>query len=96
MADGIAHYFNNLLYMIVGNTELALEDVPKWNPAYTSLEEIKSASLRAAVIVKKLLNFSHNTDQKMIPIEAVTVIKESLRFLRPTLPITVEINEHLP
>ncbi|MDX2444307.1 MAG: response regulator [Bacteroidales bacterium] len=96
LAGGIAHDFNNLLYMIGGNTELALEDVPKWNPAYTCLEEIKSASLRAAVIVKQLLNFSQNTDQKMMPIEAVTVIKESLTFLRSTLPTTVEINEYLP
>jgi len=93
LTGGIAHDFNNLLYMIVGNTELALEDIPKWNPAYTNLEEIKSASLRAADIVKQLLNFSRKTDQKMIPIDAVTVIKDSLKFLRSTIPSTVKIHE---
>lgn len=96
LAGGIAHDFNNLLYMIVGNTELALEDIPKWNPAYTNLEEIKSASLRAAGIVKQLLNFSRKTDQERIPIEAVAVIKDSLKFLRSTIPTTVEIHQHLP
>lgn len=96
LAGGIAHDFNNLLYMIVGNTELALEDIPKWNPAYANLEEIKSASLRAAGIVKQLLNFSRKTDQKMIPIKAVTVIKDSLKLLRSTIPSTVEIYHHLP
>jgi len=96
LTGGIAHDFNNLLYMIVGNTELALEDIPKWNPAYTSLEEIKSASLRAAGIVKQLLNFSRKTDEKLIPIDAVTVIKDSLKLLRSTIPTTVEINEHIP
>ena len=93
LTGGIAHDFNNLLYMIVGNTELALEDIPKWNPAYTNLEEIKSASLRAAGIVKHLLNFSRKTDQKMIPIDVVTVIKDSLKFLRSTIPSTVKIHE---
>ena len=96
LAGGIAHDFNNLLYMIVGNTELALEDIPKWSPAYTNLEEIKSASLRASGIVKQLLNFSRKTDQKLIPIDAVTVIKDSLKFLRSTIPSTVKIHEQFP
>ena len=96
LTGGIAHDFNSLLYMIVGNTELALEDIPKWNPAYTSLEEIKSASLRAAGIVKQLLNFSRKTDEKLIPIDAVTVIKDSLKLLRSTIPTTIEIHEHIP
>jgi len=82
--------------MIVGNTELALEDIPKWNPAYTNLEEIKSASIRAAGIVKQLLNFSRKTDEKLIPIDAVTVIKDSLKFLRSTIPSTVKIHEQFP
>lgn len=96
LAGGIAHDFNNLLYMISGNAELALEDTPKWNPVHTNLEEIKSASLRAAGIVKQLLNFSRKTDTGLKPIGAVTVIKESLKFLRSTIPTTIEIRKHLP
>ena len=96
MAGGVAHDFNNLLYMIVGNTELALEDIPEENPVYSNLEEIKSASLRAAGIVKQLLNFSRKTDQNLKPIGAVTIIKDALRFLRSTIPSTVELKLNLP
>jgi len=96
LAGGIAHDFNNLLYMISGNAELALEDIPKWNPVHTNLEEIKSASLRAAGIVKQLLSFSQKTDQELNPIGAVTVIKDTLKFLRSTIPTTIEIRKHLP
>ena len=96
LSGGIAHDFNNILYMIVGNSELALEYIPKSNPAYNNLEEIKSASLKAAGIVKQLLNFSRKTDEKLMPIDAVTVIKDSLKFLRSTIPTTVEIHEHMP
>lgn len=96
LAGGIAHDFNNLLYMISGNAELALEDIPKWNPVYRNLEEIKSASLRAAGIVKQLLNFSRKTDRSLKQIGAVAVIKESLKFLRTTIPTTIEIRKYLP
>jgi len=96
LTGGIAHDFNNLLYMISGNAELALEDTPKWTPVHTNLEEIKSASLRAAGIVKQLLNFSRKTDQKLEPLGAVAVIRDALKFLRSTIPTTIDIQRHLP
>jgi len=96
MAGGIAHDFNNLLYMIIGNTELALEDTPKWNPVHESLQEIKESSLRAAGVVKQLLNFSRKMDNNIEPIGAVTVIKDALKFLRSTIPSTIEFKLNLP
>ena len=96
IAGGVAHDFNNLLYTIVGNTELALEDTPKWNPVHESLEEIKFASLKAAGIVKQLLNFSRKTDQTLKPIGVVTVIKDALKFLRSTIPSNITIKKQLP
>jgi PAS domain S-box-containing protein len=96
LTGGIAHDFNNLLYMISGNTELALEDIPNWNPVHQNLQAIKTASLKAAGIVKQLLHFSRKTDQKLKPIGAVTVIKDSLKFLRSTIPSTIEIKTQLP
>ena len=91
LAGGIAHDFNNIMAIILGNTELALDDVPKWNSAYSSLEEIKKASLRAKNIVKQLLSFSRKTDQEMQPIQIVSVIKDALKFLRSTIPTTIDI-----
>ncbi|MCP4749563.1 MAG: PAS domain S-box protein, partial [Proteobacteria bacterium] len=34
MAGGIAHEFNNILGIIVGNTELAMGGVPEWNTSH--------------------------------------------------------------
>ncbi len=96
MAGGIAHDFNNILYMILGNTELALEQTQDWNPVHENLERIRSAGIRAAGIVKKLLNFSHKSDQELKSIEAVAVIQDALCFLRSTIPTTIEIRKHLP
>jgi len=47
LAGGIAHDFNNILAVILGNAELAIDDVPKGNLAAECLEEIRLASIRA-------------------------------------------------
>jgi len=93
LTGGIAHDFNNILQMIFGNAELALQDIPKKNPARTYLQTIKSASLRATSIVRQLLNFTVKTDQKLEPISAVKAIQNALNFLRSTIPASIEIRE---
>jgi PAS domain S-box-containing protein len=94
LAGGIAHDFNNILGIMVGNAELALDDVPPWNPGYQNLQEIKTAGLRAAHIVKQLLSFSRKSEQKLKPVEIKAIIKDSLNLLRATMPATVEIREN--
>ncbi len=95
LAGGIAHDFNNILGIIIGNTELALDDVPKYNSAHSNLEEIKKASLRAKNIVKQLLSFSRKTDQKLQPIQIAIIIKDALKFLRSTIPSTINIHQDI-
>ncbi len=95
LAGGVAHDFNNLLYVIIGNAELALEDIPDWNPVYSSVEEIRDAGLKAAGIVKQLLNFSRKDTPEMRPIGSVTVIGEAIRFLRSTIPANIAIRADL-
>jgi PAS domain S-box-containing protein len=96
LAGGVAHDFNNILYMIIGNAELALEDIPEWHPLYTYLDRIKSASLKAAGIVKQLLSFSRKIEQELKPLDVVSTIEDSLDFLRATIPTTIEILRQLP
>jgi PAS domain S-box-containing protein len=95
LTGGIAHDFNNIMGIIVGNTELALEDVPESNRAYSNLEEIKTASRRAANILKQLLSFTRITDQKLQPIEIASVIKDAVKFLRSTIPSTIDIEQDI-
>jgi two-component system cell cycle sensor histidine kinase/response regulator CckA len=58
LAGGIAHDFNNLLTAILGFVELA-ETAPPGDPSHQAyLKHIKSASYRAADLVKQLLAFA--------------------------------------
>jgi PAS domain S-box-containing protein len=95
LTGGVAHDFNNIMGIILGNTELALEDVPKLNPAYSNLEEIKTASRRATNIVRQLLSFSRIVEKEMQPIEIGPIIKDGLKFLRSTIPTTIDIEQNI-
>lgn len=95
LAGGIAHDFNNILNIILGNTELAMDEIPKWHPAGFNLNEIQKASMRARGVVRQLLNFSRKSDLKQKPISLIPVIKDALRFLRATLPKNIEIRQNI-
>jgi PAS domain S-box-containing protein len=95
LAGGIAHDFNNILGIMIGNAELALDDVPEWNPIYCYLEEIKTAGLRAADIVKQLLSFSLKSDLKLKPISIMPIIDNTLNFLSSSIPATIKIHRNI-
>lgn len=95
LAGGISHDFNNILGIIVGNTELALMDVPVSNQGYSSLKAIKKTALQARDMVGQILTFSRQSYLPSGPIEIGPVIKESLAMLRSTLPATIEIREDI-
>jgi len=91
LAGGIAHDFNNILGAIMGNIDLAVMDVPEGNPAHYSLEQIRKAGIRATNIVKQLLTFTHNRSVKVQPIELIPVCNNAIKFLRSTIPTTIDI-----
>ncbi|MFP5212618.1 MAG: response regulator [Acidobacteriota bacterium] len=95
LAGGIAHDFNNILSPIMGYTEMALTEIPKDSPLRRDLEQIAAASLRARELVKQILAFARDGENKKRPLCASLVIKEALELLRSTLPSTIEIRRHI-
>jgi PAS domain S-box-containing protein len=96
LSGGIAHDFNNLLAIILGNAELAMEDVPEWHPAKDNINEIRTASLRARDVVRQLLSFGRKTDPKKRPVKLVQIIEDALKFLRFSIPTSIEIHQNIP
>ena len=96
LAGGIAHDFNNILGPIIGYTEMALEDIPHFNPLRRDLEMVISSAHRARDLVKQILAFSrHGREQKRIPMEIGSILREALKLMRATLPTTIELSEHI-
>lgn len=96
LTGGIAHDFNNMLGVILGNTELAMDDVPEWNPAIHNLEEVKIASLRARDVIRQLLSFSRKSTQDKKSIKISSIITESIKLLRSSIPTTIDIRQNIP
>ncbi|NNF98286.1 MAG: response regulator [Desulfobacteraceae bacterium] len=91
LAGGVAHDFNNILYMIMGNAELAMEDIHGSSPAHENLRDITGACKRAAGIIKQLLNFSRKADPERKSVNVIPVIKDALRLMRSTIPASIDI-----
>lgn len=96
LSAGIAHDFNNIVAVILGNVQLAMDDVSKGSRTQKNLDEIYDACLRARDIVKQILTFSCEGDQEMRALSPVPVVKECIRFLKSTIPSTIEIREDIP
>jgi CheY-like chemotaxis protein len=58
MAGGIAHDFNNLLSVIIGFSDLALQQIKTDTPLWRDVKEIHGAADRAAGLTRQLLEFS--------------------------------------
>ena len=95
LSGGIAHNFNNILGIIVGNTEIAMMDVPKWNSTRHNLEEIRKACLQARDVVKQILAFSRQSKQEMKPLKISPIIKDSIKLLRSLIPTIIEIRQNI-
>jgi PAS domain S-box-containing protein len=58
LAGGVAHDFNNMLGVILGNTDLALEQLEPDAAVRGELEEVRAAALRSADLTRQLLTFA--------------------------------------
>jgi two-component system, cell cycle sensor histidine kinase and response regulator CckA len=91
LAGGIAHDFNNILSVIIGYTELGLKKINSDTPIYSYLLTTQKASIRAKNIIQQLLMFSRKVGPKKQSLNIAPIIKETVTFLRSTIPSTINI-----
>ncbi len=65
LAGGVAHDFNNMLGVMLGNTEIALDCVDPSSTAAVCLEEIRIAAEHSADLTRQLLAFARR--QTIVP-----------------------------
>jgi PAS domain S-box-containing protein len=95
LAGGIAHDFNNILAPIIGYCELALKEIPADTRLYRNIEQVLQSGWRAKDLVKQILTFSRKAEQNRGPVQVSTLVKETQKMLRSTLPSTIEIRSDI-
>ncbi len=95
LAGGIAHDFNNILGAIIGYSELYKEQVRDRPKVYRGMEEVLNAAGRARDLVQQILTFSRQAVPEKRPTAIIPIVSEVARFIRASLPSTIEIRQKL-
>ncbi len=91
LAGGVAHDFNNILAAILGNADLARQDLGEAHPAAESLDEIRTAARRGRELVRRILAFSRQQPLELVETDLALVLAEACALLRAALPPHVEL-----
>lgn len=94
LAGGVAHDYNNMLSVILGYTEMALEKVPYSDPLRTDLQEIYKAAKRSSEITQQLLAFARKQSIEPKALDINAVIEKMLNMLRRLIGEDIDVIWH--
>ena len=93
LAGGVAHDFNNMLGVILGHAELAMQSVEPMTPGYRNLIKIYDAAEHSAELTRQLLAFARR--QTAIPkvLDLNETISGMLKMLRRLIGEDIDLLE---
>lgn len=90
LAGGVAHDFNNMLSVIIGNAEMGLEQLTSSDPHYHEFYEIKNAGERSSRLTRHLLAFARKQTVELKIIDLNEVITEMTSMLKRLIGENIE------
>jgi two-component system, cell cycle sensor histidine kinase and response regulator CckA len=82
LAGGVAHDYNNMLVVIIGYAELAMEKIGPNDPLYAYFEEILVAAQRSTEITRQLLTFARKQTINPKILDLNRTVESMLKMLR--------------
>ena len=82
LAGGVAHDFNNMLGVIIGHAEMALDEIEPAQPIYSDLQEIFKAAKRSADLTRQLLAFARKQTVSPKVLDLNETVEGMLKMLR--------------
>ncbi|MEM8987693.1 MAG: response regulator [Pseudomonadota bacterium] len=92
LAGGVAHDFNNILTVIIGNCDMLMARHAVGDPSYPDLVQIQQNANRAAALVRKLLAFSRKQTLTPEILDVTEVLQDFSPFLNRTITEKVKLN----
>ena len=92
LTGGIAHDLNNLLTVVLANSEMMAADLPTGrDDIKNDLGELQAAARRGAQMIRKLLSFSRHAPLTYLVLDLGRVVEDLLGTLRRLLPAHIEV-----
>ncbi len=91
LAGGVAHDYNNMLSVIRGYAEMALEKTDPSNTLHSDLEEILKAADRSVDITRQLLAFSRKQTITPRILDLNVTVEKMLKMLRKLIGEDIEL-----
>ena len=91
LAGGMAHEFNNYLGIVLGYSELLLEEASATEGLRRNVAEIKAATQRAASLTRQLLALSRRQVLEPRVLDINAVVWETHKLLRRVIPENIDL-----
>jgi len=91
LAGGVAHDFNNILAVVIGYSEMVLEELPKGDPFCEPIGEISKAGQRATALTRQLLLFSHRQMDSPVNLVLSDAVRNLEKMLRRVIREDIEM-----
>jgi two-component system, cell cycle sensor histidine kinase and response regulator CckA len=95
LAGGVAHDFNNLLGVIIGYSELALDQLAPATSVRAQVEQIRKAGERATALTRQLLAFSRQQVLDTRTLNLNAIITDMVQMLLRLIGEDVELQTKL-
>ena len=96
MAGAIAHHFNNKLQAVMGNLEMAMDDLPRGADILHTMTEALKAAHEAAEVSGLMLTYLGQTPGNHEPLDLSEACHKSLTLFQATLPKDMNLKADLP
>ncbi|MDX2480675.1 MAG: PAS domain S-box protein [Desulfuromusa sp.] len=91
LAGGVAHDFNNMLAIILGQVEIALMKIPPGDPLEKRLLEIKHAAKRSAELTQQLLGYARKQSRQPQVLNLNDTVATMLKMLKRLIGENLEL-----
>jgi CheY-like chemotaxis protein len=81
---------------VLGFSELALPLIPAETKSHRHVGQVVAAAQKSRELIQQLLAFGGQNDHGRCPLLLHSLAKESFRFLRPTIPLWIELRTQIP
>lgn len=94
LAGGVAHDFNNMLSVIIGNTEMAMNKMRPSEPLYKTLQDVLNAGLRSADLTRQLLAFARQQTISPKILDLNDTLAGMLKMLQRLIGENIDLGWH--